>query len=52
MKLRIQFAEEISFDVSIREKIRTWMQLLSGTRLSLHAMAMAEQPGTAKPHAD
>ena len=43
-KLKIQFAEETRFGVPTRQIIRTWKQLLSGTRLSIHSPAMAERP--------
>jgi len=52
MKLKIQFFEETRFDVPTRQIFRTWKELLSGTRLSFHSLAMAEQPKTFKRHAD
>jgi hypothetical protein len=52
IKLKIQFAEETRFDVPTRKNIRTWTQLLFGTRHSFHSLAMAEQPKPGKPHGD
>jgi hypothetical protein len=52
MKLKIKSARETRFVVPIRQRIRTWKQLLSGTRLSLHSLAMTEQPKPCKPHSD
>jgi hypothetical protein len=48
MKLKIQFSKETRFEVEVpgRQIIRSWTQLLSGTRHSLHSLAMAER---AKP---
>jgi len=51
-KLKIKFARETRFDVPTRQRIRTWRQLLSGTRLSFHLLAMAERPKPGKRHAD
>jgi len=44
MKLKIKFGKETRFDVPHRQIFRTWAQLLSGTRLSFHSLAMAERP--------
>ena len=54
MKLKIHFSEETRFDVPLRQtpRIRSWTQLLSGTRLSFHSLAMAELQMPCKPHAD
>jgi hypothetical protein len=52
MKLRIKFARETRFVVPTRQRIRTWRQLLSGTRLCFHSVAMAEQPKPHKSHAE
>jgi len=52
MKLKIQFGEETRFDVPIRQIIRTWKQLLSGTRLSFHSLALAEQPKSGRRGTD
>jgi len=52
MKLKIQFSEETRFDVPLRQKIRTWKQLLRGTRLSFHSLAMAERSKQCASHAD
>jgi hypothetical protein len=43
-ELKIQFAEETRFGVPTRQIFRTWKQLLSGTRLSFHSLAMAKRP--------
>jgi len=51
-KLKIKFAGETRFVVPTRQRIRTWSQLLSGTRLSFHSLAMAERPRPCKRHAD
>jgi hypothetical protein len=54
MKLKIRFAGETRFDVPARQlvRIRSWTQLLFGTRHSFHSLAMAEQPKPFKRHAD
>jgi hypothetical protein len=46
MKLKIKFAEETRFVVPARQfaQIRSWGQLLLGTRHSLRSLAMAELP--------
>jgi hypothetical protein len=44
MKLKITFGKETRFGVPTRQIIRTWTQLLFGTRHSLHSLAMAERP--------
>jgi hypothetical protein len=50
--LKIKFAGETRFAVPTRQRIRTWRQLLSSTRLSFHSLAMAERPMPCKHHAD
>jgi hypothetical protein len=52
MKLKIHFGEENRFDVPNRQIIRTWTQLLFGTRNSLRSLAMAERPKPCKPRHD
>ena len=52
MKLKIHFREETRFAVPTRQRIRSWSQLLSGTRLSFHSLALAELQKPCKPHAD
>ena len=42
MKLKIKFCKETRFDVPNRQIIRSWTQLLFGTRHSLRSLAMAE----------
>ena len=44
MKLKIEFGKETRIDVPARQSIRTWTQLLFGTRHSLHSLALAERP--------
>ena len=51
-KLKIEFGKETRFDVPSRQIFRTWKQLLSGTRLSFHSLAMAEQPKPCMGRAD
>jgi len=50
-KLKIKFASETRFVVPTRQRIRTWRQLLSGTRLSFYLLAMAERPNPCRRHA-
>jgi hypothetical protein len=52
MKLKIKFDAETRFDVFNRQIIRTWTQLLSGTRTSMRSLAMAERPTTARHGVD
>jgi hypothetical protein len=52
MKLKIQFGEETHFDVRTLQAIKTWVQLLPGTRLSLRALAMAERSKPIKRRID
>ena len=52
MKLKIQFAEETYFDVPNQQIIRTWVQLLPGSRVSLRALAMAEKSKPVKCRVD
>lgn len=46
MRLKIKFGRETRFDIPIQSRlvIRSWTQVLPGTRLSLRSLAMAEQP--------
>lgn len=44
MKLKITFGQTTHFGVPILQNIRSWTQLLFGTRHSLHSLAMAEPP--------
>jgi hypothetical protein len=43
VKAKIKFGKETRFDVPTRQVFRTWRQLLSGTRLTLRLLAMAER---------
>ena len=54
MKLKIKFAKETRFVVPIRQsvRIRSWTQLLFGTRHSFHSLVMAGRPKPCKHHAD
>jgi hypothetical protein len=49
MKIRIKFGKETRFSVPTRQIIRTWTQLLFGTRHTLHSLAMNERPKPTKP---
>jgi hypothetical protein len=49
MKLKIKFGKEIRSNVPSRQ---IWTQVLSGVRLSLHSLAMAEQPKPCQRHVD
>ena len=44
MKIKIKFGEEARFDAPTRKIFRTWIQLLSGTRLSERLPARVERP--------
>jgi hypothetical protein len=44
MLLKIKFCKETRFVVPSRQTIRSWTQLLSGTRLSIRSLVMAERP--------
>jgi hypothetical protein len=49
MKIKIKFGKETRFSVPTRHIIRTWTQLLFGTRHTLHSLAMNERPKPTKP---
>ena len=52
MKLKIHFEKETRFGVPAGQTIRSWTQLLSGTRHSLRSLAMAERSKPCKHHVD
>jgi hypothetical protein len=52
MKLNVQFDKEIRFNVPSRQVIQSWTQLLSGTRLSMRSLALAEEPKPSKRRKD
>jgi hypothetical protein len=51
-KLEIQFAGETRFDVPTRQIIRSWKQLLSGTRFSLYLLTIARRTKPCKRRAE
>jgi hypothetical protein len=42
MKIKIQFAKEMRFDLPCRPMIRPWKQLLYGTPFPVRSLALAE----------
>jgi hypothetical protein len=52
IKLKTEFGKETRFDVPTRPLIRSWTQLLFGTRHSLHSLAMVERPKPRKHRHD